>query len=152
MMLRTLGRSVIAVVVLTVAFGLIYPIAFTGFAQVAFADKANGSLIERDGAVVGSKLAAQAFTKPQYFHPRPSATAPEYNAGATNFANLGPTNPDLAKAVRRGTVPRSNLPSLGTGRPPMTVTPGHGSGESSVRCRPATAAVAVTILNVEPGG
>jgi K+-transporting ATPase ATPase C chain len=100
MMLRTLGRSVIAVVVLTVAFGLIYPIAFTGFAQVVFADKANGSLIERHGAVVGSKLAAQAFTKLQYFHPRPSATAPEYNAGATTFANLGPTNPDLAKAVR----------------------------------------------------
>ena len=85
---------------LTLVFGLIYPIAFTGFAQVAFADKANGSLIERDGKVVGSTLAAQAFTKPEYFHPRPSATAPEYNAAATTFANLGPTNPDLAKAVR----------------------------------------------------
>ncbi len=100
MILRTFGRSVIAAVVLTVAFGLIYPIAFTGFAQVAFADKADGSLVERDGKIVGSKLAAQAFTKPQYFHPRPSATAPEYNAGATTFANLGPTNPDLAKAVQ----------------------------------------------------
>jgi K+-transporting ATPase ATPase C chain len=54
----------------------------------------------RDGTVVGSKLAAQAFTKPEYFHPRPSATAPEYNAAATTFANLGPTNPDLAKAVQ----------------------------------------------------
>ena len=100
MILRTLGRSVIAVVVLTLVFGLIYPIVFTGFAQLAFADKADGSLIERNGKVVGSKLAAQAFTKPQYFHPRPSATAPEYNAAATTFANLGPTNPDLAKAVR----------------------------------------------------
>jgi K+-transporting ATPase ATPase C chain len=100
MIMRTLGRSVIAVVVLTLVFGLIYPIVFTGFAQVAFADKADGSLIERDGTVVGSKLAAQAFTKPEYFHPRPSATAPEYNAAATTFANLGPTNPDLAKAVR----------------------------------------------------
>lgn len=100
MIMRTLGRSVIAVVVLTLVFGLVYPIAFTGFAQLAFADRANGSLVERDGKIVGSKLAAQAFTKPQYFHPRPSATAPEYNAGATTFANLGPTNPDLAKAVR----------------------------------------------------
>lgn len=100
MIMRTLGRSVIAVVVLTLVFGIVYPVLFTGFAQVAFADKADGSLIERNGNVVGSKLAAQAFTKPQYFHPRPSATAPEYNAAATTFANLGPTNPDLAQAVR----------------------------------------------------
>jgi K+-transporting ATPase ATPase C chain len=100
MTMRALGRSVIAVVVLTLVFGLAYPLVFTGFAQLAFADKADGSLIERDGEVVGSKLAAQAFTKPEYFHPRPSATAPEYNAAATTFANLGPTNPDLAQAVR----------------------------------------------------
>ena len=100
MMMRTLGRSVIAVVVLTVVFGLAYPLLFTGFAQVVFPDKADGSLVERDGRVVGSRLAAQAFTKPEYFHPRPSATAPEYNAGATTFANLGPTNSDLAKAVQ----------------------------------------------------
>ncbi len=100
MMLRTLGRSVIAVVVLTLVFGLLYPIAFTGFAQLAFADKADGSLIERNGTIVGSKRAAQAFTRPEYFHPRPSATAPEYNAAATTFANLGPTNPDLATAVQ----------------------------------------------------
>jgi K+-transporting ATPase ATPase C chain len=100
MMTRALGRSVIAVVVITLVFGLAYPLVFTGFAQLAFSDKADGSLIERDGKVVGSKLAAQAFTKPEYFHPRPSATAPEYNAAATTFANLGPTNPELAKAVR----------------------------------------------------
>jgi K+-transporting ATPase ATPase C chain len=99
--MRVLGRSVIAVVVLTLVFGVAYPLLFTGFAQLAFADKANGSLVERDGKVVGSTMAAQAFTKPQYFHPRPSATAPEYNAAATTFANLGPTNPDLAKAVRQ---------------------------------------------------
>jgi K+-transporting ATPase ATPase C chain len=100
MIARTFVRSFVAVVVLTVVFGLIYPITFTGLAQVTFAHRANGSLVERDGKVVGSSLAAQAFTKPEYFHPRPSATAPEYNAAATTFANLGPTNPDLAKAVR----------------------------------------------------
>ncbi len=93
------ARSVIAVVVLTLVFGLAYPILFTGFAQVAFSSQADGSLIERDGEVVGSRLAAQAFTRPEYFHPRPSATAPEYNAAATTFANLGPTSPDLATAV-----------------------------------------------------
>ena len=100
MIARTFLRSIVAVVVLTVVFGLVYPIAFTGLAQVTFSDKANGSLVERNGQVVGSSLAAQAFTKPQYFHPRPSATAPEYNAAATTSANLGPTNPDLAKAVK----------------------------------------------------
>ncbi len=100
-MIQLLGRSAIAVVVLTLVFGVAYPVVFTGFSQLLFSDKADGSMIERDGKIVGSKLAAQAFTKPQYFHPRPSATSPEYNAAATTFANLGPTNPDLAKAVRR---------------------------------------------------
>jgi K+-transporting ATPase ATPase C chain len=98
--MQTVVRSAIAAVVLTVVFGLVYPVLFTGFAQAVFPDRADGSLIERDGKVVGSRLAAQAFTKPEYFHPRPSATAPEYNAAATTFANLGPTNADLAKAVR----------------------------------------------------
>jgi potassium-transporting ATPase KdpC subunit len=98
--IRSAGRAALAVVVLTVALGLVYPIVFTGLAQVAFPGRADGSLVRRDGEVVGSRLAAQAFTKPQYFHPRPSATAPEYNAAGTTFANLGPTNPDLAKAVR----------------------------------------------------
>ena len=69
----------------------------TGFAQVAFPEKADGSIVEADGHPVGSSLAAQAFTKPEYFHPRPSAV--DYNAAGTSFANLGPTNPDLAAAV-----------------------------------------------------
>jgi K+-transporting ATPase ATPase C chain len=99
-MLRDLRSALIALVVLTVAFGIALPALFTGFAQVAFKSQANGSLITQNGQVVGSKLAAQSFTKPQYFHERPSATAPAYNAGATTFANLGPTNPQLAKDVR----------------------------------------------------
>ena len=99
-MLRDLKSSAIAVVVLTLAFGLAIPALFTGFAQVAFSSQADGSLVKVNGTVVGSRLAAQAFTKPQYFHPRPSATAPAYNAGGTTFTNLGPTNPDLAKNVR----------------------------------------------------
>jgi K+-transporting ATPase ATPase C chain len=99
--IRLVGRSAIAVIVLTLVFGIGYPVIFTGFAQLVFSGKADGSMIERDGKVVGSRLAAQAFTKPGYFYPRPSATSPEYNAAATTFANLGPTNPDLAKAVRQ---------------------------------------------------
>ena len=99
-MLCDLKSSVIAVVVLTLVLGFGIPALFTGFAQVAFSSQADGSLVKVDGKVVGSRLAAQAFTKPQYFHPRPSATAPPYNADGTTFANLGPTNPDLAKNVR----------------------------------------------------
>ena len=97
-MTRALGRSVLAVVVLTLVFGLAYPLVMTGFARAVFPNRSNGSLIERDGKVVGSKLVAQKFTSPRYFHPRPSAV--DYNAAGTSFANLGPTNPDLAKNVR----------------------------------------------------
>jgi K+-transporting ATPase ATPase C chain len=99
--MRDLKSSLIAVVVLTLVLGLALPALFTGFAQLAFSSQANGSLIKRDGKVVGSRLAAQAFTDARYFHERPSATTPAYNAGGTTFANLGPTNPELAKQVRQ---------------------------------------------------
>jgi potassium-transporting ATPase KdpC subunit len=97
--MRNLVASVAAVVVLTAFFGFVYPLVMTGFASVAFPSQAGGSLVHRDGKIVGSRLAAQAFTWPRYFHERPSGTAPAYNAGATTFLNLGPTNPDLAKLV-----------------------------------------------------
>jgi potassium-transporting ATPase KdpC subunit len=100
-MLRDLRSSVIAGVLFTVVLGLAIPALFTGFAQVAFKSQADGSLITRNGTVVGSRLAAQGFTKPQYFHERPSATTPAYNAAGTTFANLGPTNPQLATNVQK---------------------------------------------------
>ena len=97
-MLKNLVSAVIAIVVITAVFGFAYPLLMTGFAQVAFKGNANGSLITVNGKVVGSKLAGQAFTSPKYFHERPSAV--DYNAMGTSFANLGPTNPDLAKNVK----------------------------------------------------
>ena len=132
-MIRLLGRSTLAVVVLTLVFGLAYPLILTGFAQVVFSDRANGSLVERDGKIVGSRLAAQAFTKPEYFHPRPSATSPEYDAAATTFANLGPTNPDLAKAVRQRALAILKLerpynPGLGIGDIPVDAVTTSASG------------------------
>jgi K+-transporting ATPase ATPase C chain len=97
--MKNVVSSVIAIVVITAVFGFAYPLVMTGFGQVAFKSQANGSLITENGKVVGSRLAAQGFTGPRYFHERPSATSPAYNAGATTFANLGPTNQQLAKNV-----------------------------------------------------
>jgi potassium-transporting ATPase KdpC subunit len=132
-MLRDLKSSVVAVVVLTLVFGLALPALFTGFAQVAFSSQADGSLITVNGQVVGSRLAAQAFTRPKYFHERPSATAPPYNAGATTFANLGPTNPDLAKNVRTAALAILKLerpfnPGLRIGDIPVDAVTTSGSG------------------------
>ncbi len=98
--MRALAASVVAIVVFTAALGFGYPALMTGFAQVAFPHQANGSLVVRNGTVVGSSLAAQEFTSPRYFHERPSATSPAYNAAFTTFSNLGPTSPALAKLVR----------------------------------------------------
>jgi len=98
--MRNLVSSVLAIVVLTAVFGFGYPALMTGFATVAFPNQAGGSLISVNGKVVGSKLAAQSFTWPRYFHERPSGTSPAYNAAATTFANLGPTSSDLATNVK----------------------------------------------------
>jgi potassium-transporting ATPase KdpC subunit len=87
------------IVIFTVLLGIIYPLAMTGAAQVLFPSKADGSLVKRDGQVVGSELAGQVFTSPAYFHTRPSATTPADNPSATTFANLGPNNLALQDAV-----------------------------------------------------
>jgi potassium-transporting ATPase KdpC subunit len=97
--MRALAASLVAVVVCTALLGFGYPALMTGFASVAFPGTSAGSLVHHDGKVVGSSLAAQAFTLPKYFHERPSATSPAYNAAGTTFSNLGPTSPALAKLV-----------------------------------------------------
>jgi K+-transporting ATPase ATPase C chain len=97
---RDIRSSTIAMIVLTVVFGLALPALFTGIARVAFPSQAAGSLVRVNGKVVGSRLAAQGFSRPQYFHERPSATSPPYDAGGTTFANLGPTSLALAADVR----------------------------------------------------
>ena len=96
-MRRQLSAAAGMLLLFTVLTGLVYPLVVTGIAQVAFHDKANGSLVERDGKVVGSSRIAQGFTGAGYFHPRPSAI--DYDARDSGGANLGPTNPELLGAI-----------------------------------------------------
>ena len=86
---------------LTLITGVLYPLAVTGIAEVAFPEAANGSLIFKDGKAVGSRLIGQNFTDPKYFWGRPSATSPQpYNASASGGSNLGPLNPALTDGVK----------------------------------------------------
>ncbi|MBK7060368.1 MAG: potassium-transporting ATPase subunit KdpC [Rubrivivax sp.] len=88
-------------VALSLVTGLAFPLAVTGIAQLVFAERANGSLIVRDGKAVGSDLIGQAFSDPGHFWSRPSATSPmPYNAANSSGSNQGPSNPALAEAVK----------------------------------------------------
>lgn len=86
---------------MTVLTGVVYPLTVTGLAQLFFQEQANGSVIVREGKVIGSKLIGQHFDKPEYFWSRPSATMPfPNNSAASGGSNLGPTNPVLIEAVK----------------------------------------------------
>lgn len=94
-------QAFLLLVIFSVLTGIIYPLAITGVAQAVFPKQANGSLIYQNDKPVASTLIGQPFTDPKYFWSRPSATSPmPYNAGSSGGSNLGPTNPDLAKAVQ----------------------------------------------------
>jgi potassium-transporting ATPase KdpC subunit len=111
-MFREIRPAIVVLVALTLVTGLVYPLAMTGIAQVIFPRQAQGSMIERDGKVIGSALIGQDFTSDKYFHGRPSATtAPDpkdptktvpapYNAANSGGSNLGPSNKALIDRVQ----------------------------------------------------
>lgn len=138
-MLSHLRPALVLMTAFSALLGLGYPLAITGIAQAVFPTQANGSLIERDGTVIGSTLIGQAFTEPRYFWPRPSATvtadpndsaksvSAPYNAAASSGSNLGPTSKALMERLATDTatyqqgavaVPTSLATASGSGLDP----------------------------------
>ncbi|MGD0765339.1 MAG: potassium-transporting ATPase subunit KdpC [Dehalococcoidia bacterium] len=109
--------------------GVLYPLAMTGFAHVVFPDKANGSLIKSGDQVIGSKYIGQTFTRPEYFHARPSAAGGGYDAMASGASNLGPTSADLMDRIRSSVAEVvAENPALEAGNIPADMVTASASG------------------------
>ena len=125
-MLQHLRPAVVMMALFTLLLGLGYPLAMTGVSRLAFPAQAGGSLLHQDGQIVGSSLIAQAFAKPQYLHPRPSAAGNGYDPMNSSGSNLGPLDPKLADRMK--TDAASYLKDNGPGPIPADALTTSGSG------------------------
>jgi potassium-transporting ATPase KdpC subunit len=128
MMMRHLGTSLRVTIVSVVLFGLIYPLAMTGVAQALFPRQANGSLLNVNGNPVGSAIIGQLWTKPQYFHGRPSAAGKGYDPIATGGTNLGPTSKKLKDATKATIATLRQENPNASGPPPIDLVTSSASG------------------------
>jgi len=128
MMMRHLGTSLRVTIVSVVLFGLIYPLAMTGVAQALFPRQANGSLLNVNDNPVGSAIIGQLWTKPQYFHGRPSAAGKGYDPIATGGTNLGPTSKKLKDATKATIAALRQENPNASGPPPIDLVTSSASG------------------------
>lgn len=128
-MLTDIRRAVTMLAVMTLVTGLIYPLAVTGIGAALFPQKAKGSLIQRDGKVLGSALIGQPFSDPKYFWSRPSATATHpYNAAISSGSNQGPLNPALGESVAARVTALRQADPGNTGSVPVDLVTASASG------------------------
>jgi potassium-transporting ATPase KdpC subunit len=121
--------AMVLLLIMTAITGIAYPLVVTGIAQVVFPEEAGGSLIEKNGKAVGSRLIGQSFSDPKYFWGRPSATAPQpYNALASACSNQGPLNPALTDAVRSRIRALRAADPANTAPAPVDLVTASGSG------------------------
>jgi potassium-transporting ATPase KdpC subunit len=140
-MLKELKRGILFTVVTMVLLGGGYHVVLWGIGSAFFPEQANGSLIRRgDGTIAGSRLIAQKFTRPDYFHPRPSAVG--YNAASTGGSNYGPSNADHLKTVRERLDALTKQEGVTAGRIPSEMVTASGAGMDP-HIPPAAAALQV---------
>jgi K+-transporting ATPase ATPase C chain len=129
MFLKQLRPTVVTLFLFTIITGVFYPLLVTGIAQVVFPEKANGSMIKKNGKIVGSDLIGQPFSDTKYFWSRLSATGPyAYNAAASSGSNYGPLNPALLDAVKKRVQDLKAADSLNTQAIPVDLVTSSASG------------------------